>query len=464
MKVNINTNHLRICRLLSFTSYKTIDFIAEFLKMDRQNVILYIKQIYSFIDSKKTKVSTQNIIDEIINHTDIISHLKEYQKFTKANRIFYIILILLRDKYINLNFLSVKLDISRRVLSNDLADIKNSLKPYNLKINSSNGKGISLSGSNENLKIASLLYLYKFFIEFDYLPNIIIEDFENFFCQKFKASMEKEIDFFINNFNFDFFCQNKSFLKSFFIIYVNSEKTLELTLKDLEFEIFQEYFKEVVHLSHLKNLFNFFQNSLLGNILLRDIEIFLKTLKFCTGDLKKPDVILTKEINTLKSLIFKNLSVLINNNSFLEKFINKVTLANYKSNSISILEMEFLDFYLSEQDRYECVKLFFTLRKLYTSVQFSNILFLYIWSYNEKNKCDLKNVLVVFKSIPQFLFPILKSRLLLKENMNVLDFIKPYDLDKYLINKDIHCVITFENLNLENNQKSFIKTYNFPIL
>ena len=97
-------------------------------------------------------------------------------------------------------------------------------------------------------------------------------------------------------------------------------------------------------------------------------------------------------------------------------------------------------------------------------MQFSNIIFLYIWSYNEKNKCDIKNTLVVFKSIPQFLFPILKNRLLLKENMNVLDFIKPYELDDYLVNKDVNCIITFENLNLNDKQNIFIKTFNFPII
>ncbi|MEG0236676.1 hypothetical protein [Cetobacterium sp.] len=464
MKVNINTNHLRIYKLLSFSSYKTIDFISEFLKMDRQNVILYIKQIYSFVESKQKKINTQSIINEIINEINLIDRLKECQKFTKKNRVFYIILILLRDKYINLNTLAIELDVSRRVLSNDLIHAKNMLKMYDLKINSSNAKGISLSGNIKNLKIASLSYLYKFFIEFDYLPNIIIKDFESFFCQTFKTSLDNDIELFINNFNFDFFCQNKSLLKAFFIVYVNPEKPSEPTLKELNFEKFQEYFKEVITLTHLKVCFDFFQNSFLGNILLKDIDTFLETLKFCNGDLKSSDIILTKEMNRMKSLIFKNLSVLIKTDSFLEKFINKVTLANCRSNLLSICEMEFLDFNLSEKDRSECIKLFFTLRKLYPNVQFSNIIFLYIWSYNEKNIYNIKNALVVFKSIPQFLFPILKNRLLLKENMNVLDFIKPYELDDYLANKDINCIITFENLNLENDKNSIIKTFNFPML
>ncbi|MCQ9628502.1 helix-turn-helix domain-containing protein [Cetobacterium somerae] len=339
MKVNINTNHLRIYKLLGFTSYKTVDFIAEFLKMDKQNVILYIKQIYSFIDSEKKKLNTQSIINKIISDVNLINQLKEYQKFTKANRIFYMILILLRDKYINLNTLALELDVSRRVLSNDLIHVKNNLKMYNIEVNSSNAKGISLSGDIENIKIASLSYLYKFFIEFDYLPNNIIKNFENFFCQKFKASLDEDIELFINNFNFDFFCQNKSLLKSFFIVYVNQEKTSESTISDLSFENFKKYFIEVVQPNFLEALFNFFQNSSLGNILLKDINIFINTLKFCNGDLKNPDIILTKEINTMKSLIFKNLSVLIDTNSFLEKFINKVTLTNYRNNSLFICEM-----------------------------------------------------------------------------------------------------------------------------
>ncbi|MGL5984324.1 MAG: hypothetical protein ACRCZ1_03545, partial [Cetobacterium sp.] len=99
MKININTNHIRICKLLGYTSYKTADFIAEFLNMDKQNVNLYIKQIYFFCNPTEHKTTTTNMIEYISKDESILEQLKQNQCFTRDNRVFYIIVLLLRDRY-----------------------------------------------------------------------------------------------------------------------------------------------------------------------------------------------------------------------------------------------------------------------------------------------------------------------------------------------------------------------------
>ena len=56
MKININANHIRIYKLLNFIPDKNLDFICHFLKMNKQNVILYIKQIYQLIENNQQNI------------------------------------------------------------------------------------------------------------------------------------------------------------------------------------------------------------------------------------------------------------------------------------------------------------------------------------------------------------------------------------------------------------------------
>ncbi|MGL5189702.1 MAG: hypothetical protein ACRC7S_08620 [Cetobacterium sp.] len=463
MKININTNHIRICKLLEYTSYKTTDFIAEFLKMDKQNVNLYIKQIYSFTDSEESKPTIQSMINCICKNTTLLGDLKKEQRFTKENRVLYIILILLRDRYINLNSLSSLLEVSRRVIGTDLAFAKEALSIYDLDINSSNAKGISISGSEKNLKLASLSYLYKLFVEFEELPTIITKDYLDFFDEQFHIKLNKDVDTFINEYSFDYFSQNKNLLKAFFIIYGNLADPDEPTIDSLSFNEFKIYFKDFIGNQKLKSCYSFFKVSFIGKILLKNLNIFLDTLKFCDGVLHEGGPSLSKEINAVKAMVFKNLSLLITKTNFLEKFVNKVSLAHDKSIPLKICDLEFLRFNLPEEDRFKCVQLFFTLRKIYQNIQFSNVIFLYMWSSHEESLSSVKNTLVVFDRIPTFLFPIIKNRFLLKENMNILNFIKADELENYLSNSDINCVITFEKLN-SDKEYPFIKAYTLPIL
>ncbi|MGL4868495.1 MAG: hypothetical protein ACRC4S_07635, partial [Cetobacterium sp.] len=370
MKININTNHIRICKLLGYTSYKTTDFIAEFLKMDKQNVNLYIKQIYFFCNPKEYKTTTNNMIECITKDKSILNLLKENQCFTRDNRVFYITVLLLRDRYINLNNLSNILGVSRRALSSDLSFVKEHLKVYKLNINSSNAKGITLSGSEYNLKMASFSYLYKIFVEFDDLPNLITDNYTNFFCNQFHTKLDSDVNKFILKYNFDFFSQNKNILKAFFVIYGNLANPNELTIRSLPFETFKNKFKNIIQNSKLKSCYNLLQKSFIGDILLKNLNIFILVLQFCNGIFKKNILPLSKEVNIIKSLVFKELSFTIQKDNFLERLVNKLHISNLKSSPLSVCDLNFLNFNLPEKDRLNCVDLFFTFRKIYKNVQF----------------------------------------------------------------------------------------------
>lgn len=162
MKININTNHIRIYKLLKFSSYKNVDFICQFLKMNKQNVILYIKQIYFFINATNSKVNVTDMVNEIINDNTILKKLKSKQNFIKENRIFYITLRLLCDRNnVNLTQLSASLNVSRRILNDDLIYIKKDLNNYNLTVSSST-TGINIFGKENDIRSTLLAYVFKF--------------------------------------------------------------------------------------------------------------------------------------------------------------------------------------------------------------------------------------------------------------------------------------------------------------
>ncbi|MGL4868446.1 MAG: hypothetical protein ACRC4S_07350, partial [Cetobacterium sp.] len=200
-----------------------------------------------------------------------------------------------------------------------------------------------------------------------------------------------------------------------------------------------------------------------GNILIKNLNLFILILEFCNGILKKNTLNLSKEINIIKSLVFKELSFTIQKDNFLERLINKLHTSNLKNTSLSICDLNFLNFNLPEKDKLNCVELFFTFRKLYKNVHFSNIIFLYIWSSYEENIHKVKTAIVVFDNIPTFLFPVIKNRFLIKENINILSFIKMNEVNKYISDKTVNCIITFENLS-NLSKYPFIKSYSISFL
>lgn len=220
MKININANHIRIYKLLNFIPDKNLDFICHFLKMNKQNVILYIKQIYQLIGNNQQNILLTDMIKKIQSDKSLFKALKQNQIFTKTDRIFYIILILLKchdsNLNLNLNTVSSTLNISRRTLNDDLLSVKKALEFYNLEIYSIPSKGINILGNTGDIKNCFLSYLFKFLIEFKELPLLMSKDCFSFFQQKMSQNIIKEIDYFVYAFDLDIFANNKKLLKSIY--------------------------------------------------------------------------------------------------------------------------------------------------------------------------------------------------------------------------------------------------------
>lgn len=126
-------------------------------------------------------------------------------------------------------------------------------------------------------------------------------------------------------------------------------------------------------------------------------------------------------------------------------------------------DLSFLDLNLTYKIKDECYQLFLELRKNYFNIQFSNIIFLYLWNLNKINFLEITNTIVVFKDLPKFLQPIIKNLFLLKENINISHFIRYHELETYLLQEDVSLIITFENVPLTSNYLLFTIIINLRI-
>lgn len=464
MKININANHIRIYKLLNFIPDKNIDFICHFLKMNKQNVILYIKQIYYVIETQTENVTLSHMIKKILENKSIFKTLKENQVFTKEDRIFYIILMLLKHRdlnlTLNLNTLPSTLNISRRTLSDDLISVKKSLKFYHLNIYSISSKGIILLGDDNNIKNCFLSYLFKFLIEIEELPFLMTEDYLDFFEQKISDKIIYEIDYFVFAFDLDIFVNNKNLLKSLCRIYL--DENCQENISTLSFEEFKKYFSEVFTKKNIEKAYIFFKTSTLGTFPLKFINNFILTLKFCVGTLKEKNVNLDKECSELKKLFSKFTSLNSFQDNYFEKFCNRIHIANKESSFLSMNDLTFLNLNLNSKAKLECYLLFLELKKIYLNIQLSNVIFLYLWNLNKNDSSRITNTIVVFKDLPRFLHPIIKNFFLLKEDIHISQFIKYYELETYLLQEDVSLIITFENLNFTLNYPS-VKHYSLPL-
>ena len=462
MKININTNNIRIYKLLKFSSYKNIDFICQFLKMNKQNVILYIKQIYFFINATNSKVNVTDMVNEIINDNTILKKLKSKQNFIKENRIFYITLRLLCDRNnVNLTQLSTSLNVSRRILNDDLIYIKKDLSNYNLTVSSST-TGINIFGNEDDIKSTLLAYVFKFLIELDELPTFALKDYTNYFNNKKYKNLDYEISTFIYRFGFDMFANNNNLLKAFHFSFTTTVSEDEPRIRSLDFKIFKHSFSKIFKADDCSEIYNFFKVTSLGDIPVKDIDLLITTFKFLNGTLESTDINLKNEIDSLEPIFLKNIDITLKNNPILIKFINKISLANYRTLFLQVFDLTFLNFSLTEDLKIKCINLFLELKNLYPHIQFSNVIFLYLWILNEKQIIESKNAIVVFNKIPNFLFPIIRNKFLINENINILHFVSHYDIDKFLLDGNKYQYITFENLNL-CEKYNFIKKHKIPI-
>ena len=313
MKANINTKHLRILELLSFTNGKSIEFLELFLDMNKANILKYIKEIYKLIPNGNPSSKTEVIIQEILKHKNCNKLIKNAQHLSREDRIFFLTLKILIKSNVNLQSVSDKLSISRRTANEDIKIVKENLEIFNLDIMSRPGRGIYLTGEFENVKRALCVYIYKLLVEEQNLPKIFIDYFgEIIHNNEVEITLKNQLENFLSISHSDSFFYNRELLKSFYISFkwlddcILPENKIRTTLQS--FDTFELYFSNLFGKNDLKEVYDIIQNSLLGDISFDDILSFRNILRICRGVFPEEQFYLDDHFNIFKKIFKETLS------------------------------------------------------------------------------------------------------------------------------------------------------------
>lgn len=468
MTLSINTKHIRLFKLLEFTKGENLKFCELFLGMNRANISSYLKEIYKAIPNKAEVNRTEEIIKIVLSQGRSIDFLKKVQSISKDDRIFFLTLHLLLKSSLNLQSLSKTLGVSRRTLNDDLLVVKKNIEIYSLNINSISGRGVFLEGEFLNIKRALCTYVYKYLIEERDVPHIFAQAFENIFHNaEIDIVLQKQIEQFISVANCDSFFYNRELLKSFYISFkfLDDDTPVESQIKNRlsTFNSFKDYFENIFNSDSQKNIFQFFQNSLLGEISFEDIKYLINILKISKGIFPEESVFLKDHFKIFKEIFKRNLNLDIKRDKFVDKFLSRTSFCSKQQHYLSIFEMSFLNLNLDDLTIEKCIKLFKELRKIYWTLSFTDVVSLYLYVISTHKKEDEKKLVIIYNSIPRYLLEQLKDRIETDNNITITNFININLFNDFSKCNNIQCVGIFEEALKNSLGNLEVKYLTFPI-
>ncbi|MGL4903354.1 hypothetical protein [Cetobacterium sp.] len=448
MTLSINTKHLRLFKLLEFTKGDNLEFCELFLNINRANLYSYLKEIQKVVPQKQNITKTDEIITSILNQNICYSFLKKEQNISKDDRIFFLTLHLLLKSSLNLQSLSTILGVSRRTLNIDLITIKKNIEIYSLDIHSISGKGVFLEGDFVNIKRALCTYIYKYLVEENYLPNIFKQSFSHIFHnQEIDSILQKQIEHFIAIANCDAFFYNRELLKSFYISFkfldddTSYENQIKSNLNTLD--KFKIYFENMFKSNSLKEIFNFFQVSILGEISFEDIHFLINILKISKGLFLEENIFIKNHFSIFKKIFKNNLNLDLKRDLFIDRFLSRTSFCSKQKHYLSIFEMSFLNLNLDDLTIKKCIILFKELRKIYWNISFTDVVSLYLYT-NSINKKEEKKLVIVYNTIPKYLLEQLKDKIELNNNITITNFININLFNDFIKINNIRYVGIFE--------------------
>ena len=467
MTLSINTKHLRLFKLLEFTKGDNLEFCELFLNINRANLYSYLKEIQKVVPQKQNITKTDEIITSILNQNICYSFLKKEQNISKDDRIFFLTLHLLLKSSLNLQSLSNILGVSRRTLNVDLITIKKNIEIYSLDIHSISGKGVFLEGDFVNIKRALCTYIYKYLVEENYLPNIFKESFSHIFHnQEIDSILQKQIEHFISIANCDSFFYNRELLKSFYISFkfldddTSYENQIKHNLNTLD--KFKIYFENIFKSNSLKEIFNFFQISILGEISFEDIHFLINILKISKGLFAEENIFIKNHFTIFKNIFKNNLNLDLKRDLFIDRFLSRTSFCSKQKHYLSIFEMSFLNLNLDDLTIKKCIILFKELRKIYWNISFTDVVSLYLYT-NSINKKEEKKLVIVYNTIPKYLLEQLKDKIELDNNITITNFININLFNDFIKINNIKCVGIFEGALKNSLGNLEVEYLTFPV-
>ncbi|MHA4990222.1 BglG family transcription antiterminator [Cetobacterium somerae] len=467
MTLSINTKHLRLFKLLEFTKGDNLEFCELFLNINRANLYSYLKEIQKVVPQKQNISKTDEIITSILNQNFCYSFLKKEQTISKDDRIFFLTLHLLLKSSLNLQSLSNILGVSRRTLNVDLITIKKNIEIYSLNIRSISGKGVFLEGDFINIKRALCTYIYKYLVEENYLPNVFNQSFSHIFHNsEIDSILQKQIEYFISIANCDSFFYNRELLKSFYISFkfLDDDTSYENQIKNNlnTLDKFKIYFENIFKSNSLKEIFNFFQSSILGEISFEDIYFLINILKISKGLFPEENIFIKNHFSIFKNIFKNKLNIDLKRDLFIDRFLSRTSFCSKQKHYLSIFEMSFLNLNLDDLTIKKCTILFKELRRIYWNISFTDVVSLYLYT-NSTNKKEEKKLVVVYNTIPKYLLEQLKDKIELDNNITITNFVNINLFNDFIKINNIKCVGIFEGALKNSLDNLEIEYLTFPI-
>lgn len=409
----INSRHIRIAKFILNLDEFDFNILSKIFNISISTVNAYLKDIEYTLTGKNTLKSTDEIVTLIKDNSNTLKILKNEQHITKSEKIDFMAFVFLYQQSVNLTDISNFLEISRRSLNNYLSEINSVLNFENLYLKSNSNLGLILEGHPDNRKNLLFGYTYKFLIEKDELPREI-RDILAYILKKINLKNLKKIFIDLDNQKNDYFIHK-------------------------DYAIFIAYYFSYYHLENkeIESVDSFYEN--LGNFIYFNknlhkdkYNLFIKAIEKCTED---PETVNLIDYNkTLKWIWYNHLKVTFKIED-IGRFIS----------IIKFIPTDIIDFVFQMKKEfnnfcfYEGINLYFMLKN-------SNFI---------KPKEKYRDIFV-YKSISECMVINAKEKL---ENIYAFNFkkiINIQELKEYLKHNKIGCIVTVENLKLQNYKEKHI--------
>ncbi len=423
--MTVKKEHIRILECLFCENYSTKE-IGEILCMPETKVQRYLRELYALY-------KVENIFQLKLKLNDNwLYEIRKKIEINKKDRINYILISFLNKDILNLNETHLILEVSRRLLNEDLKAVQQILEKFNLTYRSLNSKGIELIGNEGDKKKLFNTTLFYLFLERDYLPtifNFLFYDFDQVIDEKIQAFTFNRIK------KISSYMHTYLILKIQLLLYIGiirNNKILNFYKLRDEIKIISKFCDENAD----RNIYKY--NKTKKN----EVDRFIKHLnKFI--NFSKP---VLNELDTAESLIQLFRLIEYKNVFKIKKYylLNKGFQNEHKEKRMLYITLtDLIEDYFWKRLKYKIDS--------FDKITFFLLLHEFVTLNNKKRINNQKNIIVY-----NFLQKIILNRLvkdLESEAVIISDVVSSYALKLYLENNSVKNIIIFESIDFQ----SFIK-------
>lgn len=408
----INSRHIRIAKFILNLNEFDFNILSKIFNISISTINAYLRDIEYTLTERNSLKSTDDIINLIKNEPKVLTILKNNQHINKTEKIDFMTFVFLYKKSVNLTDVSNFLEISRRSLNNYLSEINSILNLEDLYLKTNSNLGLILEGNLDNRKYLLFGYIYKFLIEKDELPKEI-RDILAYILKEINFKKLKKLFINLNSSN-DYFIYKDY---SIFIAYY-----------------FSYYYLDGKPITSIDDFYNELKIFIRSNIDLQkqNYNIFIKVIEKSIGE---NSIVTEIDCNRILKWLWYN---------YLKSVFKIEDIGRFVA-VIKIIPQNVIEFVFNVKQEFENFS-------FYEGI---NIYFILKNSSFIKPKEKYRDIFV-YESISECMVISAKEKLENIYSFNFKKIVNIQELKDYLKYNKIGCIVTVENLNLQNYNEKHI--------